>query len=184
MGKNLKIGLIGIIVLLLWSFSAKAQQRYQTREGIIEVVGSYRDSIVIANSNRLFVLINYETAEIGLTLNPSTLRTTTDSLSAKLINSSMGELVLKGKLNIPYVKTLEHPDQKLNFEAELLFNGKVKTAYVNGVLKHVAGNETINCLLTLNFKLRLSDFGIDLPEGWNNEITVQIFQAVLKKSYQ
>jgi hypothetical protein len=182
MRKNLKTAWIGTILFLLWSFSAKAQQRYQTREGNIEVIGSYRDSIIIANSNRLFVLINYETAEIGLTLNPVTLRTTTDSLNMKLINSNTGQVILKGQLNIPYVETLQHPDHKLNFEAELHLNGMVKTIYVNGLLKHIASNETISCLLTLNFKLRLSDFGIDLPKGWNNEIAIQIFQAVLKKS--
>ncbi|MFV8326914.1 hypothetical protein ACNQGH_13535 [Flavobacterium sp. ZS1P14] len=179
-----KVWVCTIIVLLLWGFSAKAQQRYQTREGSIEVIGSHKDSIIIANSNHLFVLINYETAEIGLTLNLTTLRTTTDSLNVKLIKSSIGPVILKGKLNIPYVKTLEHPDYKLNFEAELHLNGMVKTIYVNGLLKHIASNETISCLLTLNFKLRLSDFGIDLPEGWNNEITIQIFQALLKKSNQ
>ena len=182
MAKILKTVWICTIVLLLWSFSAKAQQRYRTREGSIEVIGSYRDSIIIANSNRLFVLINYETAEIGLTLNPVTLRTTTDSLNVKLINSNMGQVVLKGQLNIPYVETLQHPDHKLNFEAELHLNGKAKRIYINGLLIHIASNETISCLLTLNFKLRLSDFGIDLPEGWNNEITIQIFQTVLKKS--
>jgi hypothetical protein len=180
--KILKTVWIGTILLLLWSFSAKAQQRYQTKEGSIEVIGSYRDSLIIANSNHLFVLINYETAEIGLTLNPATLRTTTDSLNVKLINSSIKPIILKGKLNIPYVQTLEHPDHKLNFEAELYLNGIVKTVYINGLLKHIASNETISCLLTLNFKFRLSDFGIDLPEGWSNEITIQIFQTVLKKS--
>lgn len=179
-----KVRVCSIMVLLLWSFPAEAQQRYQTKEGSIEIIGSYRDSIIIANSNHLFVLINYETAEIGLTLNPATLRTSTDSLNVKLINSSIKLVILKGKLNIPYVKTLEHPDYKLNFEAELHLNGMVKTAYVNGLLKHIASNETISCLLTLNFKLRLSDFEIVLPGGWNNEITIQIFQTVLKKSNQ
>jgi hypothetical protein len=35
-------------------------------------VGSYRDSIVIATSDHLFVLINYQTAEIGLSIDPAT----------------------------------------------------------------------------------------------------------------
>jgi hypothetical protein len=49
-------------------------------------VGSYRDSIVIATSDHLFVLINYQTAEIGLSIDPATLRTETDSLNVILIN--------------------------------------------------------------------------------------------------
>lgn len=181
MMKTLKTAWVTVIVLLLCSFSTKAQQRYQTREGVIEVIGSYNDSIVIASSDHLFVLLNYETADIGLTLNPSTLHTTTDSLNVILTNSSLKPIVLKGRLNIPYVNTLEHPDQKLNFTSELHMNKIVKTIYVNGVLKLIAGSETFSSLLTINFKLRLSDFGIVLPEGWSDEVTIQIIQAMLKK---
>ncbi|UQD55144.1 hypothetical protein [Flavobacterium sp. K5-23] len=182
MAKILKIArAFTIIVVLLWNFSTKAQQRYQTREGIIAVIGSYRDSIVIASNDHLFVLLNYETADITLTLNPATLRTTTDSLNVILTNLSLMPVILKGKLNIPFVNTLEHPDQKLNFTAELHMNKIIKTIYANGQLKHIAGNETFSNLLTLNFKLLLSDFGIFLPEGWSDEITIQINQAMLKK---
>jgi hypothetical protein len=180
MGKILKTAWLSAIVLLLCS-SVKAQQKYQTREGIIQVIGSYGDSIVIASSDHLFVLIDYETAEIGVSINPATLRTATDSLNVILTNSSLKPVILKGKLNIPYVNTLQHPDQKLNFTAELRMNKIVKTIYVDGLLKHIAGNETLSSLLTLNFKLRLSDFGIVLPEGWSDEITIQIYQAMLKK---
>lgn len=181
--KSFKTILVSALVLLC-SLSGKAQQIYQTREGSIGVIGLYRDAKTIANSNQLFALINYETAEIELTLYPATLRTTTDSLNVKLLNSSIGPATLKGKLSIPYVNTLKHPDHKLNFEAELHLNGIVKSMYVTGELKHIASNGAISCLLTLNFKLGLSDFEIILPEGWNNEITVQIAQAVLKKPNQ
>lgn len=71
----------------------------------------------------MFVLINYETAEIELLLNPATLHTTTDSLNVKLINGAGNPEM---KTDIPYVKTVEHPDYELNFEAELHLNGKVK----------------------------------------------------------
>jgi hypothetical protein len=181
MDKILKTAWLGAIVLLLCSFSIKAQQIYQTREGIIEIIGSHRDSIIIASSNHLFVLINYETAEIELSLNPATLRTATDSLNATLLNSFLKPAILTGKLNIPYVNTLDNPDQKLNFRAELHMNKITKTIYANGALKRIAGNETFASLLTLNFKLQLTDFGILFPEGWSDEITVQIYQAMLKK---
>jgi hypothetical protein len=180
MGKILKTTWIAAFVLLLCSFSIKAQQRYQTREGSIAVFGSYKDSIVIASSDNLFVLINYDTAEISLSINPATLRTATDSLNVFLINSSLKPLLLQGKLNIPYVNRLEHPDQSLNFQAELQMNKTVRIIYVNGELKHIGGNETLSSLLSLNFKLQLSDFGIILPESWSDEITIQIYQALLK----
>jgi hypothetical protein len=86
-GKNSKTAWVAVIVLLLCSFSIRAQHRYQTREGMMEVIGSYRDSIVvIATSDHLFVLINYQTAEIGLSIDPATLRTETDSLNVIIYN--------------------------------------------------------------------------------------------------
>jgi hypothetical protein len=109
-------------LVLLCSLSAGAQQIYQTKEGSIGIIGLYREAKIIANSNHRFALINYETAEIELMLNPATLQPTTDSLNVKLVNSSIGPVILKGKLNIPYVNTLSHPDHKLNFEAELHLN--------------------------------------------------------------
>lgn len=166
---------------LLGSLLIQAQQKYQTNKGTIELIGSYRDSIVIASSDDLSVLINYETAEIGLSLDPTTLGTETDSLNVTLINSSLKPIILKGKLNINSINTLQHPDQKLNFTARLQINKIVKIIYADGELKHAAGTETFSSLLTLHFKLRLSDFGIVLPEGWNDEITIQIYQALLKK---
>lgn len=181
MGKILKIARVAVIVLLLCSYSIKAQQKYQTREGIIEVIGSFGDSIVIATSDHLSVLINDQTAEIGLSLNPATLRLETDSLNVKVTNPSLKLVTLEGKLNIPYVNTVQHPDQELNFTALLHMNKIVKTIYANGKLKHIAGNETLSSMLTLNFKLLLSDYEILVPEGWSDEITIRIYQAMLKK---
>lgn len=179
--KIIKTAWLATFALLLCSFSIRAQQRYQTREGIIEVIGSYRDSIVIASSDHLFVLINYQTAEIGLSLDPATLRTETDSLNVILLNSPLMPVILEGKMNIPFVNTLQHPDQELNFTAQLHMNKIVNTIYANGLIKHSTGTETFSSMLTLNFKLRLSDFGILLPEGWSDEITIRIYQAMLKK---
>ncbi|MFT5715316.1 MAG: hypothetical protein ACI9WT_001896 [Flavobacterium sp.] len=178
--KNLKTIWVAVIVLLLCSFSTKAQQRYQTREGMMEVIGSYRDSIVIATSDHLFVLINYQNAEIGLSLDPASLRTETDSLNVTLRNSPLLPVILEGKLNIPYVNTLQQPDQQLNFRAQLHMNKIVKTIYAKGLIKHGTGTETFSSMLTLNFKLRLSDFSIIVPEGWSDEITIRIYQAMLK----
>lgn len=180
MRKILKTVCVAVTLLILCSFSINAQQSYQTREGIIQVIGSYRDSVVIATSDHLFVLLNYQNAEIGLSLDLATLRTETDSLNVTLIKLPLKPILLEGKLNIPYVKTLQHPDQELNFTAQLRLNKIVNTIYANGALKHTTGTETFSSMLTINFKLRLSDFKIFVPEGWSDEITIRIYQALLK----
>ncbi|MEZ7505257.1 hypothetical protein [Flavobacterium sp. Arc2] len=89
-------------------------------------------------------------------------------------------VILEGKLNISHVNTLQQPDQELNFTAQLHMNKIVNTIYANGALKHSTGSDNFSSLLTLNFKLRLSDFGIVVPEGWSDEITIQIYHAMLK----
>ncbi len=181
MMKTITIIWLAIFLLLLGSFSTTAQQTYQTREGIIEVIGSYQDSIVIASSDYLTVLLDYQTADITITLDPKTLHSTIDSFDLIPPNSALNPVTLKGKLNIPFVNTLQNPYQKLNFTAALQMNKIVNTIYANGLLQHIAGSDNFSSLLTLNFKFRLSDFRILLPEGWSDEITIQIIQAMLKK---
>jgi hypothetical protein len=58
-------------------------------------------------------------------------------------------------------------------------NKIVNTIYANGVLKHSMGAETFSSMFTLNFKLRLCDIKIVVPEGWKEEITIRIYQAML-----
>jgi hypothetical protein len=176
--------LLTTALILFWDALATAQEMFQTKEGNIEIIGSYNNNKIKANSKFLYAVINYNTAEIELTLNPTTLLTTIDSFNTQLAKSVIEPVTLKGHLNIPFVNTLSHPDYEINFEADLNLNGVEKKIFVTGQLQHIASYGVITCQLTLKFKLSPTDYNIDLPKGWNNEINVQIFQAVLNNEHQ
>ncbi|MBI2268776.1 MAG: hypothetical protein HYU69_00285 [Bacteroidetes bacterium] len=159
-------------------------QVYKTVEGSVGIIGAYKGEKILASSHHLFARINYQTAEIELQLDPLTLRTQTDLLNAKLLNSNVGLATLKGKMNIPYVNTLSHPPHNLKFEAEFQLNGVVKKIMITGLLKHISSGGNYSCLLTLDFKICLKDFGVTVPGGYSDEISIAVSQAVLKPDNQ
>jgi hypothetical protein len=71
----------------------------------------------------------------------------------------------------PYVNVTKKSGSELNFRALLHMNKTVNTMQA-GYLNTVHRN--LFFYAYLNFKLRLSDFGIVVPEGWSDEITIHI----------
>ncbi len=171
-------------LLLCLSFNiqiAFSQQLYSTREGSIEINVIVKDTAVNVLSSHLYASINYNTAEIILTVDPRTLLSKNDSLNM-LLAISGDPVILKGKLNIPYINTHKHAPQNLNFDAELYLNGIRKFVPVTGTLVHIADAQLVACDLSLKFKFLLSDFNVsDIPLNIVDPISVEILQAILKR---
>ena len=180
--KALPIKLLALSFLLAFNFhTAKSQQLYSTREGSIGIKAIVKDTAVNILSKHLFASINYNNAEISLTLDPRTLLSKNDSLNLLLALS--GEpVILKGKLNIPFINTHKHDLQKLNFEEELFVNGIRKKIPVTGTLVHIADANTLACELSLKLNILLSDFLVtDTPLNISDSVSVEILQAILKR---
>jgi hypothetical protein len=101
------------------------------------VIGSYKDSIVTASSNNLFVLINYDNCRNRL-IQPATLRTATDSLNSILIKHPKTSTT-ESENEHPLCEYIRTSRSELNFQAELQMNKIVRTIYANGELKQIAG---------------------------------------------
>ena len=81
----LPIKLLVLSFLLAFNFqTAKSQQLYSTREGSIGIIAIVKDTAVNILSKHLFASINYNNAEISLTLDPRTLLSKNDSLNVLL----------------------------------------------------------------------------------------------------
>ena len=180
--KALPIKLLALSFLLAFNFqTAKSQQLYSTREGRIQVTGMVKDKGVNAASSHLLAQINYNTAEILLTLDPHLLLSKSDTLNM-LLASSVEPVILKGKLNIPYINTCKHPMQKLNFDGELFMNGIQRLVSITGTLIHVADANPVACELSLKFNFILSNFNVtDAPINMADTVSVEILQAILKR---
>ncbi|TAL63267.1 MAG: hypothetical protein EPN85_00425 [Bacteroidetes bacterium] len=180
-----KIILIFLLAFMLFPSLSKAQipgETYRTINGSIGITFVLKDTVLIAKSNQLFVFLNYETSEILIRLDLTTLRTGVDSIDKKIPYINNCEWTYKGKLSIPYVNTKKHGPQKITTEGTLSsfsgsgkFNGK-------GTITHIYGGD-ISCVLSLTFKMNLVEAGLyegDL-KSFNENIQIDIWQSLLKR---
>lgn len=170
-----------LVVLLIFGSNVKAQEVYGTINGTIHITGVWNDSALIAVSNQLVVLLNYETAQFELRLDKSTLRTGIDSLDKKLKKLERDILVYEGKLGIEYVQTQSHPPQDFEVEGYLTCAPHNENIIGKGHLEHIFG-DVYSCILNMTFHLNLKEtnLNIDLP-GLVDEVHVEIIQTVLKR---
>ena len=180
--KALPIKFLALSFLLAFNLqTVKSQQLYLTREGSIGIKAIVKDTAINILSKHLFVSINYNNAEISLTLDLRTLLSNNDSLNL-LLALSGEQVILKGRLNIPFINTHKHAPQKLNFEGELFANGIRKIIPVTGTLIHIADANPVACELSIKFNILLSDFNVtDTPLNISDPVSVEILQAILKR---
>lgn len=70
-----------LFFLLFLIIKLNAQEIYQTKDGNVIVNSSYNNESFNGESKYLFALVNFETAEIRLSLDPTTSRAKSDSLN-------------------------------------------------------------------------------------------------------
>lgn len=172
---------ISIIFLTSFCSSVKAQEIYKTVKGTVQITGAWNDSALIAVSNELVVLLNYETAQFELRLDKSTLRTGVDSQDKKLKKFERDILIYEGKLGIEYIQTQSHPPQDFEVEGYLTCAPHNENIIGKGHLEHIFG-DVYSCILNMTFHLNLKEINldIDLP-GLQDEVHVEIIQTVLKR---
>jgi hypothetical protein len=158
-----------------------AQEVYSTTNGIIHITGIWNDSALVAVSNKLVVLLDYETARFELRLDKSTLKTGIDSLDKKLKKLENDVLVYEGELGIDFVQTQSHPPQDFTIEGYLTCAFHNESIIGQGHLEHIFGN-VYSCILSMTFHLNLKEINleIDIP-GLEDEIHIEIRQTVLKR---
>jgi len=171
-----------VVLILIFVFGKTARaQVHGTANGTVHITGVWNDSTLVAISHELEVTLNYETAELTLRLDKSSLKTGIDSLDHKLSKLKLGPVLYQGKLDIDQIITTRHPPQNINVTGYLTCGTHYEKIDGKGVLEHTFG-EIYACVLRMTFHLNLNeiDLGIDLP-GLADEIQVEIVQSVLNK---
>ncbi len=170
-------------LMMIWLLSlgiTSAAQLYQTQSGTIQVNGRYKGASVTAESNHLFMILNYDKAEMRLRLGISTLTTKSDSLNELLQKLAGQELVFTGKMNIAFVQTKSHPKQKFVTQGILFLNGTGRSFSFSSLLEHFPrGNAS--CILSGEFTIDLKQFNIENLLREEEKVTVRFNQIVLKK---
>jgi hypothetical protein len=175
---------ITFFLLLNLISNVNAQQIYATSNGRIRITTKLDGAPLIAVSNNLAVLLNYETAQFELRLDKSTIKTGVDSLDKRLSYLQGDLLIYKGKLGVEYIQTQSHPPQDFVIEGYLNCASCYGNIIGEGHLEHVFSG-VYSCILNMTFHLNLKAMNLDIGlNGLSNEVHVEIIQTVLENGYE
>ncbi len=186
MKKSKLIHLVSLIVSTffigtnLTNAQSQNNESYGSANGAIEIVGVLNDTILIAESNELVMVLNFETGEFLLNLYISSLRTGNDSINKLLKKLDEVELQFKGNLGVDFIKTVDYSPQ--DFEVKGYLKHEPEYQYISGKghLEFLYG-DTPTGMLSISFKINLADIDIFLGiEGLEDEIQIEIMQTVTK----
>ncbi|MFN8287953.1 MAG: hypothetical protein U0V74_14445 [Chitinophagales bacterium] len=156
---------------------------FVTMNGIAIVNIVYNDSAYKAISNDLHIDVNYDNAEIMLTVDPHTFHTTNDTLNAMWKRMPLDNLwTYTGKLNVPYINTEDNDPEPVATEGDFTTPTQRIHLVGRGDL-HCVNDASIKCIVTLTFHMDLSRQLLDIAGLWGmkESITVSIKQATLEK---
>ena len=180
---NILGGLAFSLLIASKGLSQNWEESYGTSRGTIQIKGVYNDTVLVAESQDLIIVLNYETADFLLKLDKSSLRTGIDSLDQKLMSKESDYLEYRGKLGIDYVKIEQHPPMDFLVEGKLTRHNNEELITGTGHLEHIYG-DVVSCILNMSFHLSLSEanFIIDLP-GLSDKVHIEIVQSVLSQDF-
>jgi hypothetical protein len=172
------------LLFILTVFSASTlygQTLYRTYAGHLIVAGKYRDVPLKSESHAMYMLINYETAEIEIYLDLKTLISNHDSLNKTLLGGGDKLLIFKGKMQIPFVNTQGHPRQKFPVDGSLSINDITHPFVFEATLVHLEG-DNLACSLSGEFVFYLDSFFPKmLNEGFDNHVHVKFWEIILER---
>lgn len=165
-------------------FSQQFQQIYRTLKGDIAITIKYNDSALIAASNQLTVVLDYETSKINFWVDYSTLHTGIDSIDNKLKLLERQGFQFTGKLDI-LINTQKHPPQKFNLMGMMNSTNPPIAVEGKGTLVHLqtgGDSNTPVCTLTATIKFSLAGLNLnDIFKNADNDIQIDIRQSLLEK---
>ena len=173
-----------LILLLILSITLSnlfAQNNvYYTRDAILKVNGEFDEQLMIGQTRTLNIRLDYETTEIIVRFQPSSLKFNIDTLN-NIIETENAEVVFKGELSLDHIN--------INYQTPLEFivqgylelgQKKIRINNGKGELYPINDSEKYACMLGMTFLLNLNDLDLNIPTGLFEEVEVVITQALLK----
>lgn len=184
--KHIKLLLLPLILFVISeNIFSQQTQRYRTIKGDIAIIIRYNDSTLIARSNQLTAVLDYETSKMAFLVGYETFYTGIDSIDTKFKSLKGMKIEYSGKLDI-LINPQKHPPQKFNLTG-IINSSSPMAAGGNGTLVHqpISGNNMPSCILTLTMKTSLS--GLNLTTVFKtaeDTIQIEIRQSLLEKEIQ
>lgn len=173
-----------LLFLLLPVYASAQWGTFRTNFGHLVVITDWNKQVLIAESHKLEVTLDYDKATVFIILDPKTLDTGNDSLNFVL--QHLQPVLLTGKMQIEYINTENHPPMDFNIESKISMNSVEKPFIFPAKLEHLHNLDhrttQMSCILTFSFTMHLSDFGIqNLPSGMADELKITVDEVVLRR---
>lgn len=140
------------------------------------------DTALVAESHKLKMKLNYETAEVEFRVALKTFTGNCDSFNTLARAHPEMELVFKGKMDVPFVSTQDHPTQNFKIEGLLNLNGKERPVTLDATLRHLFAG-SVACQLSANFSFLLSNFNPALlQQGFDDRVEVKLNETLMKRA--
>ena len=182
--KALEVILI-LIMILLGSHSSYAQAMFGTSHAVVDVSIHYEDSLSKLQSKDVKLALNYETAEFVMHLNTEDLSVPADSAFDLTDLIGDEDISYKGKFDLAYIKTKEHPPMSFEVVGDLRIGDSDPVRLIGvGDLVHVSDG-AYPCQLYMLFRTRASDLMsiVDKPLQFEY-ILIEIQQVLLEEDFE
>lgn len=141
--------------------AAKAQQNQKSfsgRDGRIGITAYIDGNELKLGSTQLRTIIDFETLQVTLKLDPSTLLSQVPEIDSKLSKLQMDEVIFRGKMDIPFINPNGEATQDFAIPGKLTVDGITLPVELKATLSHVNQAPAIRSVLYLHYDLPLADF--------------------------
>jgi len=161
------------------------QTMYQTTEGHIVMVTEINNERIIAESHKLFLLLDYDTKEISGKLNLKTIDTGIGYLNEQIGKAEDEEMTISFSGFIPVDDFISQPHAPISFNWPLKVTAGERTFEIvlSGNLKHFNGGEAITCMLNATGDVDTTEIGLKtILSELGETLKVQFTQVILSKN--
>jgi polyisoprenoid-binding protein YceI len=150
------------------------------RDGKLGISVYYSDTLRNFGCDKVRMMIDNESMEVTIAVNPSTIITQIDSLDEKLKQTRFDDVVFRGQLGIKQLSTKGKSPKDFVVEGKLSMHDVTRQIEMSATLSNYQQGPDIESMLYLHFDLLLSEYGFsdELP-GFSDEVCIEILQPLL-----
>lgn len=175
----MRLLILGLLFLMSGSSFAQVAEMNPLKPGRIGISIYFNDTLINIGSNKLKILINEQTDEIIIRLDPTTLHSGIDSLDRKMQSGLMQEVIFRGTIDLDKIWETNDRGRAFEVEGDLTLNDVTEIVSFHGTIRESQQGMDINGLLYLHFDPELAVFGLDekLPH-FADHACVEILQPI------
>ena len=177
-----KILTILAVISCAWSMAFAQDEVYFTWNAKLQLNGAFRGEPIHLETGEVSIKLDYETTEMILRFNMSSLNSNVDTVN-QVLRNKLSDVVFDGELSLDYINTESHPPQHFTVDGWLILGTSKTRIKGKGELHHINDAGELACMLGMTMHLNLEELKVGHPwPGLENEFEAIVTQAILKKN--